>query len=91
MKGTGGGGGKDCASDIVDGTEYIERFGDGRPRTPGLAGLARPGEAGVEDSPAGFGVSAFLNRLDIPDTMIPGCMPNKGESKFTVPRMRCLK
>lgn len=88
MKGAGGGGGKDCVSDIVDGMEYMETFGDGRPRAPGLAG---PGEDGVGDSPGTFGVSAFLNKLDIPDTMMPGCMPNKGESRFTAPRMRCLK
>lgn len=69
----------------MDGLEYSERFGDG---SPVILGLTTDSVCG---SPGSFGVSVFRNKLDIPDTMIPGCMPSKGESKFTVPRIRCLK
>lgn len=85
MKGAGGGGGEGSASDIVDGTEYIERFGDGRPVRLELEVNS------VGSSPWTFGVSFFLNKLDIPETMTPGCMPSNGASKCTAPRIRCLK
>ncbi len=80
MKGAGGGGGEGSVSDIVDGMEYAERLGDGRLSVDC-----------VDSSPGTFGVSSFLNKLDIPATMIPGCMPSNGASKFTTPRIRCLK
>jgi hypothetical protein len=85
MKGAGGSGGEGSASDMVDGMEYIDRFGDGRPVRLGLKADS------VDDSPGIFGGSFFLNKLDIPDTMTPGCIPSNGASKFTAPRIRCLK
>jgi hypothetical protein len=84
MNGAGGRDGEgDDISDIVDGMEYIERLGDGRPVVPGLSAFSNDG------SPGGFGVSFFRNKLDIPDTIMPGCMPSSGESKLTIPRIRC--
>jgi len=44
----------------------------------------------ADPSPSG-GSGDFRKRLAIPDTIMPGWRPRKGESREMVPRMRCLK
>lgn len=53
-----------------------------------VAGLRAPDG----DSPFAVGGSGLeRKRLEMPETMIPGCNPRKGQSIDMVPRIRCLR
>lgn len=59
---------------------------------PGEVTLEALGLRGCGDGKSSSvgGLSAGRNKLAMPETMIPGCSPRKGESNDIVPRIRCL-
>lgn len=72
--------GVDTVGDSLEKSEYVDEFGEAMLGVPGLE------SSSVVDSFADFCFGR--NRLDIPDTMMPGCRPRNGASKLTVPRIR---
>lgn len=72
--------GLDTAGESLESSECIDEFGEAMLGVPGLE------SSSVVDSFVDFCFGR--NRLDIPDTMIPGCRPRNGASKLTVPRIR---
>lgn len=50
-----------------------------------------PGDPRLLPFPTAGGDCAGWKRLDIPETMMPGCRPKNGESRDTEPKILCLK